>query len=74
MSTPRSAHRDIADEIGRGPLARGAACTVDFSHRFDFFAHAAERVAALRERWRVPPLLAPAAVGPSRPSFDVLHG
>ena len=25
MSTPRSAHRDIADEIGRGPLARGAA-------------------------------------------------
>lgn len=25
MSTPRSAHRDIADEIGRGPLSRGAA-------------------------------------------------
>lgn len=25
MSTPRSAQRDIADEIGRGPLARGAA-------------------------------------------------
>ena len=25
MSTPRSAQRDIGDEIGRGPLARGAA-------------------------------------------------
>jgi len=25
VSTPRGAQRDIADEIGRGPLARGAA-------------------------------------------------
>jgi hypothetical protein len=42
-------------------LARGAACTVDFSDRFDLFAHATEPVAALRERWRVPPLAAPTA-------------
>jgi hypothetical protein len=42
-------------------LARGAACTVDFSDHFDVFAYAAEPVAALRERWRVPPLAAPAA-------------
>jgi hypothetical protein len=39
-------------------LARGAACTVDFSDHFDFFAHAHEPVAVLRERWGVPPLAA----------------
>jgi hypothetical protein len=37
-------------------LARGAACTVDFSDHFDFFAHAHEPVSVLRERWRVPAL------------------
>lgn len=29
---------------------------VDFSHRFDFFAHAHESLADLRERWRVRPI------------------
>ena len=46
-------------------LARGAACAVDLSDRFDFFAHATEPVASLRERWRVPPLAAPTAVASS---------
>jgi hypothetical protein len=39
-------------------LTRGAACKVDFSDHFDFFAHAHEPVAELRERWGVPPLAA----------------
>jgi hypothetical protein len=39
-------------------LARGAACKMDFSDHFDFFAHAHEPVAELRERWGVPPLAA----------------
>jgi hypothetical protein len=39
-------------------LARGAACKVDFSDHFDFFSHANEPVAALRQRWGVPPLAA----------------
>jgi hypothetical protein len=39
-------------------LSRGAACQVDFSDHFDFFAHAHEPVALLRERWGVPPLAA----------------
>ena len=36
--------------------ARGAACKVDFSDGFDFWAHAAEPVTDLRRRWGVPPL------------------
>jgi hypothetical protein len=36
-------------------LARGAACKVDFSDRFDFFAHAREPLTALRQRWGVTP-------------------
>ena len=52
-------------------LARGAACMVDFSDRFDFFAHAAEPVAALRERWRVPPLTAPSVIGDSSSSWTL---
>lgn len=36
--------------------ARGAACKVDFSNGFDFWAHVEEPVAALRERWGVTPL------------------
>ena len=39
-------------------LSRGAACKVDFSDHFDFFAHAREPLALLRERWGVPPLAA----------------
>jgi hypothetical protein len=39
-------------------LARGAACKVHLSDHFDFFAHAREPVAVLRERWGVPPLAA----------------
>jgi hypothetical protein len=37
-------------------LARGAACKVDFSDRFDFFRHAAEPLEELRSRWNVTPL------------------
>jgi hypothetical protein len=37
-------------------LARGAACTIDFSDHFDFFAYAHEPLAELRERWQVPAL------------------
>lgn len=37
-------------------LARGAACKVDFSDHFDFFAHAHEPLEALRARWGVTPL------------------
>ena len=36
-------------------LARGAACQVDFSDHFDFFAHAHQPIAALRARWGVTP-------------------
>lgn len=39
-------------------LARGAACQVDFSDRFDFFRHAGESLEGLRQRWGVPPLAA----------------
>jgi hypothetical protein len=39
-------------------LSRGAACKVDISDHFDFFAHAHEPVAVLRERWGVTPLAA----------------
>jgi len=55
-------------------LARGAACTVDFSDHFDFFSHASEPLAALRERWRVPPLPAPSAVAHPRWSTRSLLG
>jgi hypothetical protein len=37
-------------------VERGAACTVDFSAGFDFFAHAAEPLEALRARFGIPPL------------------
>ncbi|MDF3067877.1 MAG: hypothetical protein K0R38_3478 [Polyangiaceae bacterium] len=35
-------------------LARGAACRMDFSDRFDFFAHAPESLEVLRKRWEIP--------------------
>lgn len=37
-------------------VARGAACRVDFSDGFDFFAHAAQPLAELRLRFGIPPL------------------
>jgi hypothetical protein len=37
-------------------LARGAACSVDFSDHFDVFAHAHEQLDDLRARWGVPAL------------------
>jgi hypothetical protein len=37
-------------------LSRGAACKVDFSDHFDFWAHAPEPLEELRSRWSVPPL------------------
>lgn len=37
-------------------LARGAACSIDFSDHFDFFRYAAEPLDALRARWGVAPI------------------
>jgi hypothetical protein len=36
-------------------VARGAACSIDLSDRFDLFRHADESLEALRQRWGVPP-------------------
>jgi len=38
-------------------LARGAACRIDFSDRFDFFKYAPEPLDELRARWGVPALM-----------------
>jgi tellurite resistance protein len=37
-------------------VERGAACRVDFSDGFDFFAHAEQPLSELRERFGIPPL------------------
>jgi hypothetical protein len=48
-------HFDVPEVLRA--LARGAACSVDFSDHFDFFRYAAEPLDDLRARWGVTPLV-----------------
>lgn len=56
IANPETGYFDTARVIQAA--ARGAACKIDFSDDFDFWAHAGEQVSVLRERWGVPPLAA----------------